>query len=328
MKTWKQSTCIGIMAILVFIFTLVACDNGNENDNGNDNNDKVDNHTHTWNAGVITISATCMEKGLITFTCTVNSSHTKTEEIAIDHDAHNYGLWLLKTVATCTDDEKEERVCSYNTSHKETRNNDSSPAFGHTPNTETGICSVCNGLTYSIGDNGPGGGKIFYISEEGFTMTDTTLIAHYLEASPIDMPNPNIITSFPQLKWATTSYYTIDIIGTETAIGTGRKNTALILSRLTVIGSAPAAEACKAYVNNGKTDWFLPSLAELRALYQQKNLFPNSNWNHHFYETYWSSTQSQYNNNQAGYKVFDSPGGLEYYWDKNTDNSVRAIRAF
>ena len=46
--------------------------------------------THAWNEGEITKNPTCIEKGTKTYTCTHNSEHTYTEDVAIDENAHKY----------------------------------------------------------------------------------------------------------------------------------------------------------------------------------------------------------------------------------------------
>ncbi|MFP3042720.1 InlB B-repeat-containing protein [Treponema primitia] len=123
-------------------------------------------------------------------------------------------------------------------------------------------------VTYSLGDTGPGGGKIIYIDPAGFIMADTGLPAHYLEAAPVNQGT--------ELAWASAAYVETDIpgtgadgeIGAEAEIGKGRQNTALILA---TDAAAPAALACKNYSGGGKTDWFLPSLDELKELYNQRS---------------------------------------------------------
>jgi hypothetical protein len=91
-----------------------------------------------------------------------------------------------------------------------------------------------------LGSTGPGGGIIFYHDPNGFIMTDTGERAHYLEAAPVNMPRT--------LAWASSGFTSTNISGTGTAIGTGRRNTALILA---VDANAPAALACRNYSNNG-----------------------------------------------------------------------------
>ena len=171
--------------------------------------------------------------------------------------------------------------------------------------------TACNN-SYKIGGTGPGGGIIFYHNPDGFTMTDTGETAYYLEVSPI---------GFLNLTWVSEELAETDIIGTETGIGTGRKNTALILAADV---DAQAAAKANDYNNRGKNDWFLPSRDELDELYQlyqqrEKNLagiIPAG---------YWSS--SQYSSTSAYFQNFLN-GDNRYGYGKDGHRAVRAVRAF
>jgi len=160
---------------------------------------------------------------------------------------------------------------------------------------------------YNIGDLGPGGGKIFYVDTSGFTVQMVNpaenYTVHYLEAALVDIPN---------LKWTTSANY---ISGTDTVIGTGRKNTYLILAS---DENAPAAKACKDLTTGDKTDWFLPSKDELNELYTNRSLFDNLGT-----DSYWSSSRKS--DGRAWYHDFTY--GQFDTWD-DTPYSVRAVRAF
>jgi hypothetical protein len=143
---------------------------------------------------------------------------------------------------------------------------------------------VCGTLTYNLDDTGPGGGKIFYRLVAGFTQyanaADTVgTTAHYLEAAPADMSGTLAWASeefIPPWRGGTGAFESIS--GTGTAIGMGRKNTALIPETGT---DAPAAKACNDYSNGGKTDWFLPSKDELNQLYVNRTSVGNMGTNVH-----------------------------------------------
>jgi hypothetical protein len=170
------------------------------------------------------------------------------------------------------------------------------------------ITAVFPATVYNLGDTGPGGGKIFYYSAEGFTMTDDSTTCHYLEAAPANMP--------AQLAWASSGYDKTDIPGTGEAIGTGRKNTALILAKN---GNAPAAKACNDYSNGEKTDWFLPSKDELNQLYINRASVGNMT-----NSVYWSS--SQYDAQSSWIQFFSEES--QHYNNKSQSFYIRAIRAF
>jgi hypothetical protein len=265
-------------------------------------------HDYQWQT---TTSPTCTTEGVETGTC-IRDQVTTTRPKAIDPTAHNWNNnYTITTPANCTTTGIETDTCSYNpTEHTRTQIIAVIPN-AHDWNTETGLCdNGCGGLYYNLGDTGPGGGKIFYRSESGFTMTDDNSTAHYLEAAPANMTTT--------LAWASSDYYALTrITGTAEGTGTGRKNTDLILATDT---SAPAALACKNLTTGGKTDWFLPSKDELNQLYNNRTSVVNlSNSNH------WSSSQSDGNN--AWYQSLGN-GNQDYYYTKGSTYSVRAVRAF
>jgi len=163
---------------------------------------------------------------------------------------------------------------------------------------------------YAVGETGPGGGIIFYVDLNGFTMTDTGETAYYLEAAPANMATT--------LRWSTTTNWqnAPNVAGTSQAIGTGRHNTALILA---VDATAPAALACRNFSNNGLSDWFLPSRDELNQLYRNRAAVGNlgTGW-------FWSSSQDL---SIYGWYQYFANGLQSIYYEYN-DNNVRAVRAF
>jgi len=157
---------------------------------------------------------------------------------------------------------------------------------------------------YKIGDIGPAGGVIFYIDKAGFTMSDNGQICHYLEAASSDFG----ITYLWEAAGG------LDILGTATALGTGRENTTLILA---ADNNAPAARTCADYNNYGFIDWFLPSLDELILLCSNNKSL--------IYSDYWSS--SQYDTTSAWHHNVVL-GGVSAYITKISPSAVRPIRAF
>ena len=160
-------------------------------------------------------------------------------------------------------------------------------------------CTPTNSNVYLVGDTGPAGGKVFYLSD------NTGL--HGLEAAPVDQS-----TGAP---WGCNG---TSISGAQgTAVGTGAANTAAIVSGCSDAGIA--AKIADAYVLNGYTDWFLPSKDELNLLNLQSSVvggFASS--------YYWSS--SELDSNYAWYQNFYN-GNL--YGDYKDDPlPVRAVRAF
>jgi len=161
------------------------------------------------------------------------------------------------------------------------------------------VPDFCPAILYEIGDTGPAGGIVFYVTDGGL---------HGLEAE-------TVILDPPTAPWGCRG---IDITGADgTAIGTGAQNTADIIAGCMEMDSA--ARVADAYELNGFTDWFLPSQDELGQLYLQKNAvgaFSSSN--------YWSS--SEIDGFFAWYQFFTD--GTQANNDKIGASGVRAIRAF
>jgi hypothetical protein len=162
---------------------------------------------------------------------------------------------------------------------------------------------------YVIGDEGPAGGLIFYDAVEVVNGW------RYLEAAPS-------ITE----RTASWGGNGSNVAGTQTAFGTGKQNTDIIVIWLGLFGgTGKAAQICNDMVYKGYNDWFLPSRGELDLVY--KNLKQNG-FGEFANGNYWSS--SQYYENVA-YGINFSDGRVSY-GNKNTYGDsyyiVRAIRAF
>jgi len=307
----KQNLWLTVAIILAIGFVVTSCDNGNGNGAC----------THTGGAAATcTTAQTCTKCGDVmqgaqghqgltpafAATCTAagNSEASGTCTRAgcivtgtvINALGHDWSEWTITTPPnfTAETDGEETRNCKRN-------------------------CGVANDSRiykfYALGDTGPAGGKIIYIAPAGFTMTDDDSTAYYLEAAPENMATT--------LRWSTLTWEEyeasgyddslwIDIPGTGTAIGTGRKNTALILA---LDPTAPAALACDNYSIAEFNDWFLPSRDELNQLHL--NFGFSSDW-------FWSSSQDV--SSDAWGQVFDD--GLQFNGTKTYDGNVRAVRAF
>jgi len=160
------------------------------------------------------------------------------------------------------------------------------------------------------GENGTGGGKIFYVDPEGFTFyqtaTDTVgITCYYLEAA---------LSGLNGSVWANGRAY----IGTEKELGTGRRNTGLCMNESVFTYYAP--RYCYNYTGGGKTDWFLPSLDELNQLYINRAYVGNLGTNY-----YWSSSDDV---NPALVWVQHFSDGAQLPTSKGTAWYSRPIRAF
>jgi hypothetical protein len=169
---------------------------------------------------------------------------------------------------------------------------------------------------FKVGNTGPGGGKIFYISKEGFASNGRN--CHYLEAAPEDVGT---------LSWISGSKYPEVKATQQDDLGTGEENTAAILA---ADANAPAALACDQYNHGGKDDWFLPSKFELSAMYWNKEAIGGFSDG-----IYWSSSLDY--NDDPWYQKFSNgfqdhshnyPYNRKAEYFRNTKYSVRPIRAF
>ena len=128
------------------------------------------------------------------------------------------------------------------------------------------------GEDYKVGDTGPGGGKIFYDSVEAYDKGETSekYFTLYKGANDTEGVDARYLEASEELgkrewtHWTHAEYLSVPLIGTtEKVLGSGRKNTALILAEER---DAPAAKLCADYRGGGLNDWFLPSYDELFML--------------------------------------------------------------
>lgn len=229
--------------------------------------------------------------------------------------------------------------------------------------TTTVFLTCAQGGVCAFGEDGPGGGKVFYLSTAPFSSPGSAcgINCHYLEVSPVDASNSII--------WATTvaqcygvgsdiansncqanSIYSnmqnqTSSRASSMSIGMGQSNTtAIIGSGILVHGgvskSTYAAGVADDYFTATASDWFLPSKDELNQLcrYARYLTFDISATNcsggtggvrrsTYWTDGYWSS--SEYTTAQGNFQEFGSGSlmytrkDIFYYYPK-----VRPIRAF
>jgi hypothetical protein len=161
------------------------------------------------------------------------------------------------------------------------------------------------GTSYNIGDTGPAKGIVFYdkgVFSDGW---------RYLEAYPTE-------TGY-NVQWGAYKY---DVPGTEPVIGSGKRNTELIIEIIRQVGGArQAAQLCASFEFNGFSDWFLPSKDELDMMYKNLKLINLGNFTK---DKYWSSTQ--FTKDMAYNLGFNNGKSDRSHKDKSCN--VRPIRAF
>jgi hypothetical protein len=182
-------------------------------------------------------------------------------------------------------------------------------------------------IIYTVGDTGPGGGKIFYVAPSPFACGPTrAATCTYLEAAPSGWNTGND----PTRSWANTTNKSTTVNNTTspetaiaTAIGWGYRNTrAIILQGNSDTATSAAALADSHTVTVSGVvydDWYLPSKDELDQLYVNRAAVGG------FVGTrYWSSSEGA--NSWAWDKNFSD--GTQYGLNKDQPGFVRPIRAF
>lgn len=203
--------------------------------------------------------------------------------------------------------------------------------------------------TYSVGQVGPGGGIVFYVSSTGFTCGATlTESCNYLEAAPTTGSTSWSDRDFSAggivgYKWSGDTANSTP--GTTLVIGAGYKNTLAMITQSNTTGKAGTAARDYRGPNN-LSDWYLPSKDELNQMCKWARGVPwvsdatvctggtlnTGTGAAGFYDNYyWSSSQS--GNSRAWYQFFVDPynsatSGRQVGDLKTTPAFVRPIRAF
>lgn len=179
-----------------------------------------------------------------------------------------------------------------------------------------------------IGDNGPGGGKVFYVApstfvQAGATGSMCTTNCKYLEAAPANWQNND--SKDPIRTWAYVSnQLKVVVKASEVRIGSGFQNSQKIVAQSDNNALNSAAVLARDYAGNSKTDWHLPSKDELYEL--MRNNFGDLSGG-----TYWSSSQSIFSEKDTAWaqkKGITRLLSLQYPWLKQDSFAVRPVRAF
>jgi hypothetical protein len=153
--------------------------------------------------------------------------------------------------------------------------------------------------TYKIGDTGPAGGIVFYVSDGG---------SHGFEAAPADVASA---------QWGCSGLLLSGANGND--FFEGAQNTADILAECAESGIA--AEIANNYSQNGYSDWYLPSPQEMIALHAQRAIVGGFNES----LIYWTSRQTS---GITSHGIDFSIGGDGVNRDRTETNVVRPIRTF
>jgi hypothetical protein len=242
----------------------------------------------------------------------------------------------------------------------------SATAYTITATNATGSASRTFTLTvnigiYTVGQRGPGGGIVFYVSAAPFTSTGSTCNTDckYLEVAPATWQSGGgTVQNDTQMQWSTNNGLTgqdMSTAGTESLftdekfnwkIGQGFYNTSV----MKVSGATSTAQAAVlAYAGNSTAgQWFIPSMNELNELCKYargqttgvltvkcnfegtlKTGTVNDLGGFGILGDYWSSTEKE--SAQARYQFIGdhSTSGLQLStWKTASGAFVRPIRAF
>jgi hypothetical protein len=162
-------------------------------------------------------------------------------------------------------------------------------------------------VTYALGDTGPAGGFVFYVTDGGL---------HGLEAAPTDQSTG--------IRWDNASDPATDTSAIGDGVGAGAMNTMLIIANQgadsTTYAAGIAANLVITHSDVVYGDWYLPSKYELNLMYVNLHLKVVGGFASDYY---WSSSQSNSSHTWNQYFATGFQGGF-----KSKSYRVRAVRAF
>ena len=218
----------------------------------------------------------------------------------------------------------------------------------------TNVAVKMSGSGYQVGDIGPGGGRVFYVSTTGFncgpsyttTGSPYNSKCYYLEAAPTTGASPWTDAAYAWSGDTTTvvSNASAPETATATAIGWGYRNTlAMVLQNSTANKAGTISRAYRG--PNNLSDWYLPSYDELNQMCKWARGFTGTNLTDlnilcnaaggtissgvippGFSQFYWSSSQHSGFAVWAWYQRFDT--GDQAVSTKNGGGYIRPVRAF
>lgn len=170
--------------------------------------------------------------------------------------------------------------------------------------------------TCHIGDIGPGGGIVFYVSASKINVQPKISSGgRCLEAAPNSWNGGTFIG--PTYLWGCSG---VSVVGTGIGIGIGASNTAKFVNSC-INPNSPARVAAD-LVFGGKNDWFVPSKAELNLIYTNLKIAGIGGFTNNYY---WSSSE----NNSLNVWLHDFNNGALWTGAKaSLSIFVTVIRAF
>jgi len=218
------------------------------------------------------------------------TSRAVSSTFTINSNVTLYAVWTGNSLTVTTDEQGGSAIANASTTSGASMNSPGTPtragytfagwftassggsaitfpyAHGQTANFTLYAQWACVGegaVACVVGDIGPGGGIIFYVSLGYFTSPGSTCgtTCLYLEVSPA--------SAEVDRSWATGANQTLEVGGGQargTAIGSGHQNSREIALQAGNVAESSAAVYARSYSGGGKTDWYLPAIDELREL--------------------------------------------------------------
>ena len=185
---------------------------------------------------------------------------------------------------------------------------------GVTYNYSASSATCANGGLCNVGDIGPSGGYVFYVSPTVINVAaGISTGGIYLEAAPVSQQGT--------AEFGCTGTNTP---GTSYSVGSGAANTLAIINACATAGIAARVTSNLTFA--GYSDWFMPSLDEMTAIYN--NLYRNTPSLGGFTGLdYGSSSQGTNGNGYQAYWWFGN-GALSGQTNKNLPVAYRPVRAF
>jgi hypothetical protein len=185
---------------------------------------------------------------------------------------------------------------------------------GFTYNYSASSQTCANGGLCNVGEIGPGGGYVFYVSPTVINVAaGISTGGVYLEAAPVAAQGT--------AEYGCTGTNTP---GTSYSVGSGAANTLAIITACATAGIAARVTSNLTYA--GFSDWFMPSLDEMSAIYN--NLYNKTPSLGGFTGlNYGSSSQGTNGNGYQAYWWFGA-GSVSGQTNKNLVVAYRPVRAF
>ena len=184
-----------------------------------------------------------------------------------------------------------------------------------TPTPRVPTCA--QGGRCNVGEQGPGGGIVFFANRGEFICgPQRGQVCRYLEAAPVGWNGTREDAFGP---WCAKQGDTWPNVYTNEGLGWGLANTQTIAR---ACGPDSAAGRAAAYRGGGRSDWHLPSKAEVDALSQQRAIVGAPLLNY-----CWSSSQAGFSETGAWLLNF-SRRQWEITYKDFPHSCIRPIRAF